>query len=200
VRIGATWRSPLDVTTTGSGTIEFMGGPSRESIEMVQKWPQQASLGIGFAASPALKLAAQLDWTQWSRMKALEVTFPANPGLSQTYRLDWRDNWAVRAGAEVAASSRLALRGGAYVDTPAVPDRTIERQYQDSLKFGVSGGATLSQGAWRFDVALDGIIPRTRTVPNNSAETAAFPADRNKAPGEYRGTLITLELAAGYRF
>ena len=44
------------------------------------------------------------------------------------------------------------------------------------------------------------MIPPLRTVPNTTAATMAFPADRNKAPGDYIGTLITFDLAASRRF
>ena len=43
----------------------------------------------------------------------------------------------------------------------------------------------------------------TRSLPdamNNTAATMSFPADRNKAPGDYAGTLVTFELAAARRF
>src|SRR5262249_10385886 len=66
IRVGVTWRSPLRITTSGSGTVDFGSGPTAESIAHDQTWPQQASLGIGWAATRGLKLATQIDWTQWS--------------------------------------------------------------------------------------------------------------------------------------
>jgi len=78
VRIGLAWRSPLRVTTDGSGTITFATTPQGQQVSHDQVWPQQASLGLGWRAAPALRLAAQVDWTQWSQLKDLLVTFPAN--------------------------------------------------------------------------------------------------------------------------
>jgi hypothetical protein len=94
----------------------------------------------------------------------------------------------------------IAVRAGAYFDTSAVPDRTIERQYLDANKLGLSGGASLHAAGWRFDAALDGIIPTTRTVANNAMDVMGFTPLVNKAPGDYRGTLLTFELAAARRF
>lgn len=199
VRVDLAWRSPLRVTTEGNGTITLPAGTSPESVRHDQVWPQSASLGIGVRAAPSVKLAAQADWTQWSQLKELTVQFPANMSLNQVYREDWKDNWTVRGGGEYAFGT-AAVRAGAYVDTNAVPDRTIERQYLDLLKIGLSAGATLHAAGWRIDSALDVGVPGSRTVPNNHMATSAFPADRNKAPGEYKGTLITFELAVAHGF
>ena len=201
VRIGVTWRSPLRISTSGSGTVEVVpGNPTRAPVAHDQLWPQQVSLGVGWQATPALKLAAQLDWTEWSMVHSLVVAFPTGAEPDQVYPENWNDNWAVRLGGEYAVSSAIALRAGTYLDTAAVPDRTIERQYLDSNKIGVSAGAGYAIGGWRIDAAIDAVIPTLRTVPNNTAATMAFPADRNKAPGDYIGTLITFDLAASRRF
>jgi long-subunit fatty acid transport protein len=164
-----------------------------------QVWPQQASLGIGWRAAPRVRLAAQADWTEWSQLKEITVRFPANPTLDQVFREDWKDGWTVRAGGEYAWSA-LALRGGAYFDTNVVPDRSIERQYLDTNKIGLAAGASVHVAGWRFDSALDWVLPGTRAVPNNATQTTSFPADRNKAPGEYKGTLVTIELSVGHGF
>ena len=200
VRIGVAWRSPLRVTTKGSGTVTFAGPAEHHDVRHEQNWPQQASLGVGWQATHELKLAAQLDWTEWSQVDKIVVEFPASALPDQIYPEYWNDSWTVRAGGEYTLSSTLAVRGGAYVDTAAVPDRTIERQYIDSNKLGLSAGASLHAAGWRFDAALDGIIPTTRTVTNNAMDVMGFTPLVNKAPGDYRGTLLTLELAAARPF
>jgi len=199
VRIGLAWRSPLRITTEGSGTVTFGATPEAQQVRHDQVWPQQASLGVGWRAAPRVRLALQADWTAWSQVKDLAVRFPASPGMDQVYREDWHDGWTVRAGGEYAWST-VAARAGAYIDTNAVPDRTIERQYLDSNKVGLSAGASAHLQGWRVDGALDWVLPGTRSVPNNNAQTASFPADRNKAPGDYKGTLVTVELAVGHGF
>lgn len=202
VRIAVAWRSSLRITTSGNGTIDVGTGVMQQAIEHQQVWPQQVSLGVGYRAAPALRLAAQLDWAEWSQVHELKVHFPASPTLDvgTTYPEDWRDSWTVRFGADWTVTHAVNLRGGAYFDTAAVPDRTIERQYLDSNKVGVAVGASLHGKTWRVDTAVDLVIPNTRSVPNNTAATLAFPADRNKAPGDYAGTLITFELAVARQF
>jgi long-chain fatty acid transport protein len=196
VRIGLTWRSPLRVNTKGGGVVDGQN----HDIEHRQNWPQQVSLGLGMRVVPRLKLAAQIDWSQWSQVDKISVVFPNGVLPNQIYPEYWNDSYAIRLGTEYAATEAIAVRGGTYLDTAAVPDATIERQYSDSNKLGLSAGASFSTGRWRFDMALDGIIPRTRTVPNTTASAAGVGALQNKAPGDYRGTLITFELAAAREF
>jgi long-chain fatty acid transport protein len=198
IRIGVAWRSPLHISTTGNGTVTMPSGPTPEEIAHDQHWPQQASLGVAVLPEPTIRLAAQVDWTQWSTVHDLVVSFPAAPLLDQTYREDWKDSWTARAGAEFAVSPAVALRGGAYFDSHAVPDRTIERQYLDSNKVGIAVGTSIRAAGWRVDAAIDTVLPSTRSVPNNTTSSAAFPADINKAPGDYSGTLVTFELAVAH--
>lgn len=196
LRIGLTWRSPLRVTTKGSGRVDT----DRYDIEHQQNWPQQVLLGVGWQAGARLKLAGQVDWSQWSAVETLSVRFPSGVLPTQVYPEYWRDSWAVRAGGEYILTPAVAVRAGLYFDTAAVPDTTIERQYTDSNKVGLAAGASVRSGSWRFDVAGDGLIPTTRTVPNTTASADGVGALQNKAPGDYRGTLLTLELAAAREF
>ncbi|NVB82933.1 MAG: hypothetical protein HOV81_31435 [Kofleriaceae bacterium] len=200
LRIGLAWHSPLNVTTKGTGEFDFSGVPTTDTIEHEQHWPQWASLGVGYQATQDLRLAAQVDWTQWSNTDEITVVFPAGALPDQIYPEYWRDSWTVRAGGEYAISPLAALRAGAYFDQYAVPDQSLERQYLDSNKVGVSAGASFHASQWRFDMAVDGIVPSTRTVENNAAEVMNFTPLVNKAPGDHRGTLITFELAAARQF
>lgn len=198
LRIAAAWRAPMNITTTGSGQIEGASGVEQVSVEHEQAWPQSASLGVGVEASRALKIAAQVDWVQWSTVTDIVVQLPGSGNPDQVYREDWEDSWTVRLGGEYAASKAVAIRAGTYLDTAAVPDRTIERQYLDSRKIGVAGGGSFRFGAWRVDAAVDYVLPNTRTVPQNTPTTPDY--ERAKAPGDYRGSLLTFEASVARVF
>lgn len=200
LRIGVAWRSPLRVTTKGDGTILINGANEKHEVRHEQQWPQQGSVGVGWQATRLLKLAAQVDWTGWSIMDQLVVEFPTSNLISQIYPEYWKDTWTTRLGGEFAVSSSVAVRAGAYYDTAAVPDRTIERQYTDNNKIGVSAGASFNLGAWRIDTALDSVLPGSRTVPVNIDEVMGFTPLVNKAPGTYKGSLTTFELAVARPF
>jgi long-chain fatty acid transport protein len=201
-RIGLSWRSPMRVSTSGIGTVATSPGTNTNTTEdHEQYWPQTASLGLGWAPAPGVKLALQVDYAAWSHLHALTVTFPTHTLPDQAYPQYWNDTWTFRAGGDYQLSSTFAVRAGAYFDTNAVPDRTIERQYFDSDKIGLAGGASLKYDEnWRFDAAVDFVVPGTRSVPNNTMATMAFPADRNVAPGDYSGMLLQFELAAARLF
>lgn len=195
VTLAGSWRSGLDVKTTGSGELLLPEGPLPVNVEHVQTWPQSASLGAAVRLSPRVRWAIELDWMQWSRLEHLIVTFPGTEQVNQRFPLDWVDNYSVRTGVEWRSSPGFALRGGTYFDTNAIPDQNLERQYLDRNKLGVSLGAGLGSGTWRVDVAADFTGGGTRTVPDNSADVGGFPDLANASPGEYSSLLFTFEAA-----
>jgi long-chain fatty acid transport protein len=197
VRIGLTWRGPLTIRTNGTGTVVFPEpiGPDSVDVEHTQRWPQQLSLGLGLVPSPALRVAAQLDWAGWSRVDVIAVEFPDNPTLDQFYPVDWNDNYSVRLGGEYKVRPTVAVRAGAYFDSNAVPDRTIERQYLDDAKYGVAVGTSVGFGKWRGDLAFDFVLPGSRTVPDNRVEAGAWPERVNLYPGDHAGSVYSLAFA-----
>ncbi len=195
VTLAASWRSGLEIKTTGSGTLLLPDGPLPVTVEHVQTWPQSASVGAAVAVRPRLLWSIELDWTQWSRYESLDVNFPGTEAVNQSFPLDWEDNYAVRSGVEWRKSPGFALRGGAYVDTSAIPDQNIERQYLDRDKLGIAVGVGAGAGTWHLDFGADFTGGAKRTVPDNSAEVGEFDSLENAAPGEYSGLLFSFELA-----
>lgn len=195
VTVGASWRSGLDVRTTGDGSLMLPAGPLPVEVVHTQTWPQSASVGSAVAVSPRVMWSVELGWTQWSRFETLDVTFPGTEQVNQSFPLDWVDNYSVRSGVQWKVSPGLALRTGLYFDTNAIPDQNIERQYLDRNKLGGSLGFGLGSGVWRFDFGADFLGGAGRTVPDNSAEVGAFPELANAAPGEYSSLLFTFEAA-----
>jgi long-chain fatty acid transport protein len=196
VRIGLNWRSPMRVSTKGSGTVSG----TRVEVSHDQNWPQMVQLGLGIQTTPQLKLAFQVDWAQWSQLDTIDIVFPNSSLPTQALPAYWSDNYSARVGGEYAFSHRVQVRAGTYYDSPAVPDLTLERQYSDSHKLGVSLGTSVHAAGWRFDLAADGIIPRSRHIADNSDDVMGVEALQNTAPGDYVGSLITFELAAARAF
>ncbi len=200
VRVALNWRSPMRITTKGDGPVTSSGVTDTYDIEHRQNWPQQVQLGLGVQMSPQFKLSTQIDWSEWSQTDTIEVIFPNGELPNQIYPEYWRDNWSVRVGGELAVSQAFMLRAGAFYDSEAVPDLSLERQYSDAHKIGVAVGTGVRVGKWQVDFAADGIIPRPRVVPDNSKDVVGVGGLVNKAPGEYLGSLITFELAAARTF
>ena len=147
----------------------------------------------------SIKLAAQVDWMQWSTITDIVVRLPGSGNPPSIFEENWNDSWTFRLGADYALTKAVAIRGGAYHDTPAVYERVIERQYIDSKKFGFSAGTSVRRGAWRVDLAMDLIPPlATRTVPLPMPTTPDY--ERAKAPGEYKSFLLTFEASVARVF
>lgn len=202
--IGAYYRTSLTVTTKGDGVIQQPTGPLDVSVEFKQPWPQQAGLGVAYRPADKLTVAAQIDWHGWGRVNSLDPTFAGEPELTRNARIltDWNNNYAIHAGVEFAASSKLALRGGYTYDSIAVTDRLRERQFLDGNSMFVAlGGSYYITDAWRVDSAFETGIPAgAYTIENNSMDVSAWPQRANKAPGEHSGKLYTFELAVQYLY
>lgn len=199
LQLGLTWRSPMTIDTQGSGTASIQSPMQAVDAKHTQHWPQQVAFGASVWAAPKLRVAAELDWTQWSAFRdiTIEVTTPDGGTTPQTIDTSWHDNYSARGGFEYLLSGG-AVRAGAYYDTNAIPNRTIERQYLDSNKIGLSAGGSALFGAWRLDGALDFTLPGTRTVRDNTGDymfgSNSWPIT-NIAPGDYKGYVVTFELA-----
>ena len=199
LQLGVTWRSGMSIATQGSGTATLTSPMQSVDAKHTQTWPQQVAIGASVWAAPSLRLSGELDWTQWSKYRDLTVELlQGGSDISQSFPLDWNDSYAVRGGLEYLLGGSGAVRAGAYYDTNAVPNRTIEREYLDSNKIGVSAGGSGIFGAWRIDGAVDFTLPGTRNVPDNSADYT-FGSSKwnfaNVAPGDYYGYVVTVELA-----
>ena len=196
LRLGAVWRSAVTVDTKGDSQIDFGMGPRDTTATMQQQWPQQASLGVHWQAMGRLGVSAQADWTDWSRVQSILVDTPIAPNNEIA---DFDDSYALHAGLQVAATDRLALRGGYTFDSNAVPDRTIERTFFDQPKHAVGLGGSFAVKEWlTIDTAFEAVVGGVRKVPNNDAVYVDFPERRNRAPGDYEGQIFTFELAAQF--
>ncbi len=205
--LGGYYRTSLDVTTTGSGTVELPTGPRDVDVELVQHWPQEAGIGLAFRPVEKLLLACQVDWHGWSNNNVLSPKFAGEEQLTRQARIfqDWHDTYSAHVGGEITVNPDLALRTGFTYDTSAVPDRLLERQFLDSDKYLVSAGASYYfTRSWRLDMALDATLPSPTEVANNADEMADWPqgeiVSANRSPGTHEGGVYTLELAAQYLY
>lgn len=183
---GLAWKSPLNISTAGSGTVNGMSN----DVGHVQHWPQSFTAATAFHASPQMTIGAQLDYVQWSSFEALDIDLDAG---DQHFPLNWSDTITARLGLEYRSGPKLAIRGGLLYDGNAVPDNTIDRQYLDGQKFGVSGGAgfRLSKKV-TLDACASAVAGPTRTVADNTAESMNWGLPLNEAPGEHSGQVFTL--------
>lgn len=201
--VGAYYRTPLTVTTTGDGVIEQSTGLLDVELEFVQPWPQQAGISVAVKPTDKLTLAAQFDWHGWQRVNALEPTFEGEQELTRQVKIetDWNNNFAIHGGIEYAPTDRVALRGGYTFDSNAMIDRLRERQTLDGdAMYFATGTSVYLTKSLRVDAAFEYGPGGTTTIDDNSDEVAAWRARRNLAPGDHSGQLYTFELAVQYLY
>ena len=99
LRVGLTWRSPMRIDTTGSGSVLSAAGvPETHQVEHAQNWPQQVSLGLGRQVSPALKLAFQVDLDACTGCKACVTACHRLNGLDDDEGETWRSVGLLHGG------------------------------------------------------------------------------------------------------
>ncbi len=206
--IGTYYRTPLNVTTSGSAEIDSdLDGTTDISTdaEFIQKWPDQAGIGVAYKPTSALLVSAQFDWTGWGRVNDITPVFANQQDLTRQASIDadWDDSMAIHIGGQYAISHKIQVRGGFTYDTKAVIDRTQERQFLDSKKqLFALGGSYRVTSKWRIDTAFEVGPGGTLTIDDNSQEAgdAQWAARSNVSPGDHGGKLFTFELAGQYLF
>ena len=199
--LGAYYRTPLTVETSGSGTNETLGDID---VNFTQRWPQEWGLGVAFKPTPKLVLAGQFDWHGWSVVEQISPVIVGQASLtdlSRTYT-DWNDSYTLRAGLQYDINSKITGRAGFVYDTRAVTKRSMERQFLDSDKMLASVGASYQfLASWRVDLAFETTLPADPLViEDNSAEVGTWTRLKNVSPGEHSGSLHTFEIALQYMY
>ncbi len=101
--------------------------------------PMNVGVGIAYRPTPKLLFSFDVDWTQWSSWDTIPLEdITAVDGSTQDSELieNWDDTWRYSFGAEYIAYEKpnmsVALRGGYYYETAAIPDETIGPSIPDS--------------------------------------------------------------------
>lgn len=200
--IGLTYRSAMTVSVSGSGEVETATGDFTD-VEVLheQRWPQSAVVGLSYRVTPALVVAAQVDWTDWSHLQ--DLVYDLQPVRVTVEPVEFRDGITLHAGAAWAATEALDVRAGVVRDSRVVPDRTMQRHFLGGPYTGVAVGSGYRlTRRWRLDASFEHLLPSRRTVDDNLSEyqAAGWPTQANLAPGRYESSLYTFELNAAYRY
>jgi long-chain fatty acid transport protein len=195
VQVGAVWRSTLSASISGQGDLSVGGAPAtRQDFNVKITWPQSAALGVTVFPHRRLLATVQADWTGWSSVQklALEVA-----GLPQLKQMRYSDTYAIHAGVQGVITRYLVLRGGYSFDSNAIPDRTVRRENQDSVKHTLAAG--LGVHFWKIyvDAAFEILLPAGTRVISTPLPTAA--AAENET-GSYEAHVYSAELSAQIRF
>jgi long-chain fatty acid transport protein len=114
-------------------------------------FPAQAVVGLRFAATPRLDLAADYQWTGWSSFDQIEATLEEQPE-PLLLTLNYRDAHTFRFGGTHFASPAMALRAGFLYNTAATPDETVTPILPEAERWLFTAGFGYDLGTIRADL------------------------------------------------
>jgi long-chain fatty acid transport protein len=112
--------------------------------------PAQAVVGLRFAVTPQIDVAADYQWTGWSSFDEIVADFENQP-QDMVLALNYNDAHTIRLGGSYLASPALALRGGFVYNTPATPDETVTPILPEAERWLLTAGVGYDFGAVRVD-------------------------------------------------
>lgn len=124
--------------------------PISTSIE----FPDQASLGVGFAVGGRSWVEVDLDWTGWSSFDRLKVDVPSEPQFALDRKEDWNDVWSYRFGYRWQGAGRGEWRLGYAYDESPQPTSSVSPLLPDSDRNAYTVGYGWSGPRLQADVAL----------------------------------------------
>jgi long-chain fatty acid transport protein len=145
---GQTVTVPLDALL---GPQFGTGGPLvDQSVEASLTFPAQAVVGLSFAATPQLDLAAEYQWTGWSSFDEINPDFETleMPPLV----LNYVDAHTFRFGGSYLASPTMAVRAGFLFNTAATPDETVTPILPEAKRWLATVGLGYDFGTIRADL------------------------------------------------
>ena len=195
VQIGAVYRTPLSASISGSGQLALNGGaPEKQDFGLQIQWPQSASLGVTVFPHRRILATVQADWTGWSSVQQLTLEVA---GLPQSRQERYLDTYALHAGVQGVITRFLLVRLGWSLDSSAIPDRTMRRENQDSLKQTLAAGVGVHVWKLFFDAAFEALLPTGARVVATPIPSATAPENET---GRYDAHVYSAELSAQIRF
>jgi long-chain fatty acid transport protein len=228
--VGASYQSQPgfgEMTLKGTLTNKFVGhnDPDVSEVEVRQRLPDVARLGVRYRPTAKLELRASGEYVRWSvfeRQCLIDVKNPnrgcafddngavGSPdlGIQANLERDWQDAYGARAGASYWLTPTLELLGGGGWDSNAVPDDTLDAGLMDMEKGFVDVGVRVSLFDERMVVSVTfsnwmyadrTVDPRERDADGN-AVTLAAPSRVPDGAGTYTQSIQLLDVGVEYAF
>lgn len=190
---GFTWRSSVPLTFRGRAHFgdvpaEFQARLADQAITANVTLPDVATVGLGFIATPRLRLGLDVNFVTWSSFRQLFIDF-TSADLDNPLAKRWRDTMSIHAGAEYDATKQVQVRLGVVYDQAATPADTLTPDLPDAQRVRFCAGVGYR---FAFGLSLDAgyqfvlLVPQPSTAPGFS--------------GTYTGSAQVVGLNAGYRW
>jgi len=164
--IGAFYHSPFTLNLTGPADVTGHGiptiGPSRVTAGI--HIPQGAGIGYAIHPIPALKLEADIVWSNWAALQQISFKSASPAFNGSKIPTAYHDTWSFRFGTQYDLTQNWSIRGGYAYGTSAAPQATFSPIVPDSNYHLFSAGIGYSTDRWSIDAAYLFIFRETRNI------------------------------------
>jgi len=144
VSFGAVWKSRVNVNAEGTSDTRTPGPDSvvlgSSDVDLDWKYPQQVGLGASYRATPAVRVNADITWTEWSYWNEVPVHLQGAPFDPPAYAIDGEDAWKYGIGIEYDANEKTVLRLAYQYDERGIPEDNVSPHKPDAEGSNISAG------------------------------------------------------------
>jgi long-chain fatty acid transport protein len=165
--IGIGYRSSINHTLEGTlATPAGVFGPvARQfAIKANVNTPDQVTVGLSQAITPALTLHAGFEWQNWSRIGAPAIVGPTGAPVSDL-ALNYEDGYFYSLGADYKLNNRWTLRAGVAYEQSPIDTAIRSTRLPDNDRYWASIGASYQYNEkLSFDVAYTHIFTKETDI------------------------------------
>ncbi|HWO20625.1 MAG TPA: outer membrane protein transport protein [Kofleriaceae bacterium] len=165
LRIGAMWRSQVNLSYEGKGDFDIDPAfrsqlPPDGDIATSIRLPQMFAGGIAYSPVPALQLEVNANWINWSKFDELRIELPGDAVTVSPQ--NYKDTVTLRVGAEYAIGKRAAVRAGYIYDPTPIPNTTVSARLPDADRHDLTAGGSYSIGNMDVHLGLLWVLPASQ--------------------------------------
>lgn len=133
----AKFNVPASFTTANNLQI-----PAATTFKAELPLPETFNVGAAYQVNEKLLVTGDVNYVVWSSYQTLDFDYAQNAPLLQDTQnpRNYQDAFIFRGGAQYQYTDKLALRGGLYYATTAVPDNYITPETPDANRTGLTAG------------------------------------------------------------
>ncbi len=168
----------------------FPNSPASGTMDL----PATMSLGMAYTGLDKWEFEADLHKINWNSFSELRIDFE-NPLLGdQVVNEDWKSTVSYRFGGSYDLSEKNQLRFGSYVETTAIPVRSLRASIPDADRMGYSLGYGYSGSRFSIDVYVMHIETQKAT-----AGLTEYVQDSTVAAGSYETSIDLIGVTASFK-
>lgn len=188
--IGLNFRTGVKVKVE-NGTANFVSADALKdyfpntNFNTQLNLPFVSGIGVGYALTEKLKLAADVNYVGWSSYDSLKFDFVENTDKLKDMASPrhHKNSFIYRAGVQYQVNNFLYGRAGAYFDQSPVPDGYLSPETPDTDKIGLTAGFSVVFNNFYTDFSILFLEGMKRTDTNLETQFDATYKSRAIIPG-----------------